>query len=77
MTLLFQVVKQLLGNRTMKCQRCLRGEEATHRVYTDVMDIKVCAACADEARELHIGIEVLETNQRTNERADDYMRQAS
>jgi hypothetical protein len=61
----------------MKCQRCLRGEEVTHRVYTDVMDVKVCAACADEARGLHIGIEVLETDQRTNERAGDYMRQAS
>ena len=43
----------------MKCRRCLRGEEATHRVYTDVMDVKVCAACAEEARELRIGIEVL------------------
>jgi hypothetical protein len=41
------------------------------------MDIKVCADCAAEARELHIGIEVLETNGRTNDLADDYMRQAS
>ena len=43
----------------MKCQRCLRGEEATYRVYTDVIDMKVCAACADEARELGIAVEVL------------------
>ena len=61
----------------MKCRRCLRGEEATHRVYTDVMDVKVCAACANEARGLHIGIEVLETEGRKSERADEYMRQAS
>ena len=61
----------------MKCQRCCGREEAVYRVRSDVIDMKVCAACADEARELHIGIEVLETDQRTNERADDYMRQAS
>ena len=61
----------------MKCRRFLRGKEATHRVYTDVMDVKVCAACAEEARELRIGIEVLETEERKSERADEYMRQAS
>jgi hypothetical protein len=36
----------------MKCQRCVRGEEATDRVRSDVIDMKVCAACADEARRL-------------------------
>jgi hypothetical protein len=61
----------------MKCRRCLRGEEATHRVYTDVMDVKVCAACANEARGLNIGIEVLETEGRKSDRADEYKRQAS
>ena len=34
----------------MKCQRCLSGQEATYRVRSDVIDMKVCAACADEAR---------------------------
>jgi hypothetical protein len=45
----------------MKCERCLRGKEATYRVYTDVIDMKVCAACADEARELGLAVEVLGT----------------
>jgi ribosome-binding protein aMBF1 (putative translation factor) len=36
----------------MKCERCLSlcGEVAEYRVRTDVMDIKVCRKCADEAR---------------------------
>jgi hypothetical protein len=37
----------------MKCQRCCGREEAT------VIDMKVCAACADEARRLGIAVEVL------------------
>lgn len=39
------------------CGRCLSGEDATYRVYSDVMDMAVCAACADEARKLGIGVE--------------------
>jgi protein-arginine kinase activator protein McsA len=42
----------------MKCQRCC-GREATYRVRSDVIDMKVCAACADEARRLRIAVEVL------------------
>ena len=43
----------------MKCQRCLTGQEATYRVRSDVIDMKVCAACADEAGRLRIAVEVL------------------
>jgi len=43
----------------MKCQRCLKDAEATCRVYTDVIDMKVCSACADEARRLGIAVEAL------------------
>ena len=43
----------------MKCQRCLSGQEATYRVRSDVIDMKVCAACADEARRLGVAVEVL------------------
>ena len=43
----------------MKCQRCVRGEEATYRVRSDVIDMKVCAACADEARRLGLVFEPL------------------
>jgi hypothetical protein len=50
----------------MKCQRCLRGEEAKYRVYTDIIDMKVCAACAEEARKLGIAVEVLEGEEEKN-----------
>ena len=44
----------------MKCQRkCLSGEEASYRVRSDLIDIKVCAACADEARRLRLTVEAL------------------
>lgn len=43
----------------MKCQRCLKDAEATCRVYTDVIDMKVCSVCADEARRLGIAVEAL------------------
>ena len=48
-----------LNDSKMKCGRCLSGEEATYRVYTDALDMAVCAACADEARKLGIGVEPL------------------
>jgi hypothetical protein len=48
----------------MKCQRCLRGEEATYRVRSDVIDMKVCAACADEARRLGLAVEPLGDGER-------------
>lgn len=48
----------------MKCQRCCGREEATYRVRTDVIDMKVCAACANEARRLGIAVEVLSGDER-------------
>ena len=43
----------------MKCQRCLSGQEATYRVRSDVIDMKVCGACAAEAGRLGIAVELL------------------
>jgi hypothetical protein len=43
----------------MKCQRCLSGEQATYRVRSDVIHMKVCATCAAEARRLGLAVEVL------------------
>ncbi len=43
----------------MKCQRYCRHEEASYRVWSDVIDMKVCAACAAEAMRLGIAVEVL------------------
>jgi hypothetical protein len=43
----------------MKCQRCLNSK-AVYRVYTDAIDMKVCATCAEEAGRLGIAVEVLD-----------------
>jgi len=47
----------------MNCQRCLRNEAATYRVFTDILDMKVCPACADEARKLGINVELLDSGE--------------
>ena len=43
----------------MKCQRCWGDQEPAYRVYTDALNIKVCATCAQEALALGIAVEVL------------------
>ena len=44
----------------MKCQRCWSYQEPAYRVYTDALNIKVCATCAtEEALALGIAVEVL------------------
>jgi predicted metal-binding protein len=47
-------------NDEKRCARCLNGKQARYRVYTDTMDIAVCAACAGEARRLGISVEQLD-----------------
>jgi hypothetical protein len=36
----------------MQCQRCLKDDQAHHRVQTEALDIAVCDPCAEEARQL-------------------------
>ena len=48
----------------MKCQRCWSDQEAAYRVYTDALNIKVCATCAKEALRLGIAVEVLNGGKR-------------
>ena len=43
----------------MKCQRCWSDQELAYRVYTDALNIKVCATCVKEALALGIAVEVL------------------
>jgi hypothetical protein len=50
----------------MECQRCLLGLEARYRVHTDVLDMKVCATCANEARRLEIAVEILDDGKGKN-----------
>ena len=42
----------------MKCQRCYQNTHAIYRAFTDVLDMKVCPACAAQARELGILVEL-------------------
>jgi hypothetical protein len=51
---------------SMKCERCLRDEPATYRVRTDLIDVKVCAVCAEEARRLGIAVEPLDDKEENN-----------
>jgi hypothetical protein len=44
----------------MKCERCPKAEEARYRAYSDIIDMKVCAACAADGRRLGLSIEVLD-----------------
>jgi len=44
--------------RHMQCQRCLINE-VRYRATTDIMDIKICLFCAEEARGLGIAVEAL------------------
>jgi hypothetical protein len=44
----------------MKCERCPEAEEARYRAYSDIIDMKVCAACAADGRRLGLSIEVLD-----------------
>ena len=52
----------------MKCKRCESDKEAEFRVISDVLDIKVCADCAQEARKIGLSLEVIEIDKAKNER---------
>ena len=47
-------------NEKNNCTRCLKATQARYRVYTDVIDMAVCPACAEEARSLEISVEQLD-----------------
>jgi hypothetical protein len=44
----------------MQCERCRSGAAGVFRVRTDILDMVVCAACADEARNIGIPVVALE-----------------
>ena len=41
----------------MNCRRCFNESENLFRVYTDVINMIVCASCADDARRLGLPVE--------------------
>src|SRR4029453_7045133 len=48
----------------MECQRCLLGKEAKYRVYTDLIDMKVCETCAAEARRRGTAVDPLDDGEK-------------
>ena len=46
----------------------MRAERAAYRAYSDIIDLKVCAACASEAWWLGLGIEALDQRPTHQER---------
>lgn len=60
------VVKtRTLREQETRCERCLNGDEARYRVYTDAIEMKVCQSCAEEARRIGIKVEPLGVLKRT------------
>lgn len=47
----------------MTCQRChtLRGDPALFRIRSEVIDLTVCASCAQEALDLDLICQPIET----------------
>ena len=43
----------------MTCERCdsMRSDDAAFRVRSDILDLKVCRRCAEEARDLMLSVE--------------------
>jgi len=47
----------------------LTGKEAKYRIYSDIIDMKVCATCADEARRLGLTVEPLDNGKQKKDGA--------
>jgi hypothetical protein len=45
---------------TTKCERCLTGANAEYYVCSEVLHLRVCKACADEA--IKLGLRVISIN---------------
>jgi len=52
----------------MKCQRCGNDKEAEFRVVSDILDMKVCADCAGEARRIGLSLEIIAIDEANNDR---------
>jgi hypothetical protein len=49
---------------TIICERCISGDEATYVVSSDVIHMRVCAACAEQARKLGLTVTDLRVQER-------------
>jgi len=55
-----RVAATVLVNEEKNCTRCLEARQARYRVHTDIIDMAVCPACAEEARSLEISVEQID-----------------
>ena len=55
-------LKKKFIHTTIKCERCLSGAEAQYCVHSDVVRIRVCNACADEAARLGLKVVPIHSN---------------
>jgi hypothetical protein len=53
----------------MRCERCLDNQRAVYRVTSDVINLRVCASCAAEARRLGLAVEVFSVGESKTLRA--------
>jgi hypothetical protein len=60
---------QSVRRNEMKCQRCGNDKEAEFRVVSDILDMKVCADCAAEARRIGLSLEIVAIDAADNDRA--------
>jgi hypothetical protein len=53
-----RILERTRGKRhdAVMCERCVSGDEATYVVSSDVIHMKVCAACAETARKLGLTV---------------------
>jgi ribosome-binding protein aMBF1 (putative translation factor) len=60
-----KTIRLLEWRSEMRCERCSRDEApASFRVFSEIIDMKVCAACADEARKLRINVEPFDSGKK-------------
>jgi hypothetical protein len=48
-----------IRRQLLTCDRCASGEVATYLVSSDEIRMRVCAACAEEARKLGLAVRPL------------------
>ena len=53
-----RIIEKATGERrhTVACERCISGAEAMYVVTSDVLHMRVCVACAEEARKLDLTV---------------------
>src|SRR5215831_12219608 len=53
-----RILERIRGKRhdAVMCERCVSGDEATYVVSSDVIHMRVCAACAETARKLGLTV---------------------